>query len=625
MRQILRLRTGLALAAAVTFAATLAQAQVTTTMVLKSGERHTGTNLGYRLDEREVAVRTSQSQEPRVPVGQVAYVDFGGTADPSNLNLSGSQEAVVLRDSSVIKGQIIELGHVNRGDQTTPYLVIVRTEGGEERRINANQVARVYFSGGAASTLGHQRLEQQRHGRRPIRAGSPCRPRRRGRRPGFTVRRGEPITVIVERRHPNRRSTETRARRPGGPARPTRAIRFPRRPTGALIGRINNGQPFLIGSQNRVTVPEAGQLFLGINDSYLCRQPGQLPGRGPAERPLPASVRGTSRRHAPIRDRRHRQTMRAGLVVYSAARTTMFGYSHGGLERYAEPAADRLPDEGEPADRRAAGARPLEGDGPLPADPREPPRPAEVRPARRPALRQRQDSHRHRDEQDPQGSRGQDADDDGVRRAVRARLRLPRPADRAARRPRARAEEARDVAGRFPPRLPQLRLALHRRDERGVPAAVRVRRLGSPVPDDGLPLSGGDRARARTSSSSRGWSTRARSRSTGASTAVPRSPKPKSSTRTTRRRRSTSSSCWRTTSRAALAERVPALAGRDVSVLIWTTTPWTIPSNLAIAFHPDFDYAAYDVDGRAVIVAEALAAARGGGRRQARSARRSPR
>jgi isoleucyl-tRNA synthetase len=64
---------------------------------------------------------------------------------------------------------------------------------------------------------------------------------------------------------------------------------------------------------------------------------------------------------------------------------------------------------------------------------------------------------------------------------------------------------------------------------------------------------------------------------------------------------------------AELVRRVPALAGRDVSVLIWTTTPWTIPSNLAIAFHPEFDYAAYMVDavdgkaGRAVIVAEALA------------------
>ncbi len=55
-----------------------------------------------------------------------------------------------------------------------------------------------------------------------------------------------------------------------------------------------------------------------------------------------------------------------------------------------------------------------------------------------------------------------------------------------------------------------------------------------------------------------------------------------------------------------LASRVPALAGREVSVLIWTTTPWTIPSNLAVAFHPDYVYGAYEYEHRAVIVAEAL-------------------
>jgi isoleucyl-tRNA synthetase len=58
-----------------------------------------------------------------------------------------------------------------------------------------------------------------------------------------------------------------------------------------------------------------------------------------------------------------------------------------------------------------------------------------------------------------------------------------------------------------------------------------------------------------------------------------------------------------------LAERVPTLKGRNVSVLIWTTTPWTIPANLAIAFHPDFDYGAYEFDGRVVILAERLAEA----------------
>ncbi len=53
----------------------------------------------------------------------------------------------------------------------------------------------------------------------------------------------------------------------------------------------------------------------------------------------------------------------------------------------------------------------------------------------------------------------------------------------------------------------------------------------------------------------------------------------------------------RAASAAALGERVPALAGRPVSVLIWTTTPWTIPSNLAVAFHPGLDYGVYEAAG----------------------------
>jgi isoleucyl-tRNA synthetase len=36
----------------------------------------------------------------------------------------------------------------------------------------------------------------------------------------------------------------------------------------------------------------------------------------------------------------------------------------------------------------------------------------------------------------------------------------------------------------------------------------------------------------------------------------------------------------------------------NVYTIIWTTTPWTIPSNLAVAFHPEFTYALVRVDGR---------------------------
>ncbi len=40
---------------------------------------------------------------------------------------------------------------------------------------------------------------------------------------------------------------------------------------------------------------------------------------------------------------------------------------------------------------------------------------------------------------------------------------------------------------------------------------------------------------------------------------------------------------------------MPALAGYTAYVVIWTTTPWTLPANLAIALHPDFIYAAVKV------------------------------
>src|SRR3982750_2034373 len=50
----------------------------------------------------------------------------------------------------------------------------------------------------------------------------------------------------------------------------------------------------------------------------------------------------------------------------------------------------------------------------------------------------------------------------------------------------------------------------------------------------------------------------------------------------------------------------PALAARKVYGVIWTTTPWTIPANLGIAFHPNFEYVAVEVDGAAYIVARDL-------------------
>jgi isoleucyl-tRNA synthetase len=58
-----------------------------------------------------------------------------------------------------------------------------------------------------------------------------------------------------------------------------------------------------------------------------------------------------------------------------------------------------------------------------------------------------------------------------------------------------------------------------------------------------------------------------------------------------------------------VAEKVPALAGKEAAVIAWTTTPWTLLANLAVVFHPDFTYVAAEVDGKVYVVAQELAEA----------------
>ena len=53
--------------------------------------------------------------------------------------------------------------------------------------------------------------------------------------------------------------------------------------------------------------------------------------------------------------------------------------------------------------------------------------------------------------------------------------------------------------------------------------------------------------------------------------------------------------------------RFPVEGARDTSFLVWTTTPWTLPSNLALAAHPDIEYIFARTRGETLILAEALA------------------
>ena len=59
---------------------------------------------------------------------------------------------------------------------------------------------------------------------------------------------------------------------------------------------------------------------------------------------------------------------------------------------------------------------------------------------------------------------------------------------------------------------------------------------------------------------------------------------------------------------AACAARFEGASGDGpISVVIWTTTPWTLPANQAVALHPELEYLLIQFNGERVILAEALA------------------
>ena len=56
----------------------------------------------------------------------------------------------------------------------------------------------------------------------------------------------------------------------------------------------------------------------------------------------------------------------------------------------------------------------------------------------------------------------------------------------------------------------------------------------------------------------------------------------------------------------SIAQKFPEFANKEVNIVIWTTTPWTLPSSAAVAVHPRYDYGFYEVDGKVYILAEGL-------------------
>lgn len=252
-------RTIFALAVAAVAYVGAVQAQENATLTLRSGERV----MGQLVDLGGVGftVRVN-GQERQIPTNDVAVIDFAGgamsAADWSKV--TAGNQVVWLRNGETITGTLYDIGG------TTPLKLIFRTANGE-RELSSAEVGRIVLShtdaaAAAVGTTGTTATLAPATGNGIVvsakNAWTPT---------GLTVRRGEVLTFNTTGEIQLSGDANDVAISAGAKSQRYAAnAPLPRAFAGALIARIGNSAPFPIGNQTTVTMPAAGQLFLGIND-----------------------------------------------------------------------------------------------------------------------------------------------------------------------------------------------------------------------------------------------------------------------------------------------------------------------------------------------------------------------
>jgi hypothetical protein len=231
-------------------------------VTLRSGERLSANIVD--LGGSGYTVRVN-GQERQIGTNDVAAIDFtGGSISNADWDkLSGGGHVLMLKNGESIPGQLLDVGG------TSPLRLTFRTSSGE-REFSSNDVARIVMArpDNAGATTGTSTAAASTSSTEA--QGVTVSSKQQWTPTGIAVRRGDWVTFNT-----------TGEIRIGGEGNPTvgaagvsSGARAPDSPladgsAGALIARIGNGTPFLVGNQSRVQMPAAGLLFLGVNDGHL--------------------------------------------------------------------------------------------------------------------------------------------------------------------------------------------------------------------------------------------------------------------------------------------------------------------------------------------------------------------
>lgn len=252
-------------AAAVCALVVSTQAQESATLVMRSGEKVTG----QLVDMGGVGftVRVN-GQERQIPTNDVAVIDFTGSGDVTDAEwgrVSGGAQAIWLRNGQSLDGQLYDISGTN------PLRITVKTASGD-RQLSSSEIGRIVLARptAAVATTGSANTAGVPEG-----AGIAVSGMSAWTPTGITVRRGEVVTFNTTGEVRLSTDAADMAGSAGAKSqRMSQSAPMPNVYTGALIAKVGNSAAFPIGNQTTVTMPAAGQLFLGINDDHLADNAG---------------------------------------------------------------------------------------------------------------------------------------------------------------------------------------------------------------------------------------------------------------------------------------------------------------------------------------------------------------
>ena len=244
-------------------------AQEPATIVLRDGQRLSGEVVA--LGVSGVTLR-SNGQDRAYPAETVVAIEYvaGKPSAEAAAKLKSGTPVVVLRNGQIVEGKLTAIS------AAVPRKLTVHTAGGP-REFSTADVAQVYFHGQpTAANLAPGDIAFV------VEAGQTL--------GGIAVPAKDPWTQTVVRVTKGEQirfsatgdilvaanaSTQIEGSRTATVA--TAKYPVPTAPVGALIGRIDDGQPFVIGGVTQpMTMPATGQLFLGINDDQFADNSGRF-------------------------------------------------------------------------------------------------------------------------------------------------------------------------------------------------------------------------------------------------------------------------------------------------------------------------------------------------------------